>query len=121
MENSEENLIHRTVSASPKIVTAIFNPDGRLERKTHQLWINHEEDRIFLFRDSASVPGSFSKDIYQFSSLRFLTKDKKKYATLPKFPAGAFEYFLFSGIRCSAMVRLDEKYLLELAKSLNLR
>lgn len=115
-----KDLINKAVSANPSIVTPMLNKDGRLERKVHQVWIDDKQDRVFVFRESTSVPGQFSKDIYQLSTRKFLEEDKEKYPSLPIFPNGAFEHILFSGIRCSAMIRLDKAYLTSLATSLHL-
>lgn len=115
-----DDLINKTISASPNIVTPMLNRDGSLEQKAYQVWIDNERDRVFVFRQSTDAPSQFSKDIYQLSTLDFLGKDSKKYSSLPTFPDGAFEHILVSGIRCSAMIRLDKKFLLDLSKRLNL-
>ncbi|MCH7883596.1 hypothetical protein IIA95_04285 [Patescibacteria group bacterium] len=115
------DLVNKAVSVSPSIVTPMLNEDGRLEQITHQVWIDYKQNRVFVLRESTYAPGKFSKDIYQFSTLDYLGKDRNKYSSLPKFPTGAFEHLLFSGIRCSAMIRLDERFLLHLATRLNLK
>ena len=97
------------------IQTAVLN------KKAHQVWVDDKEDRVFVFRESSYAPGQFSKDIYKFSTLDYLGKDETKYSSLPIFPSGAFEHFLVSGIHCSAMARLNPKFLSELSTHLNLR
>src|SRR3989344_613757 len=116
-----EDLIDKAISINPSVVTPTLSGDGRLEQKTHQVWVDDKQDRVFVFRESSYAPGQFSKDIYQFSTLGYLGKDEKKYSSLPIFPDGAFEHFLVSGICCSAMVRLDPKFLSDLSTQLNLK
>lgn len=116
-----DELIDKAVSINPSVVTPMLNPNGSLELKTHQVWVDEIQNRVFVFRESSYALGQFSKDIYQYSTLDYLGKDEKKYSSLPIFPNDAFEHFLVSGIRCSAMVRLEPKFLSELSTRLNLK
>jgi DNA helicase HerA-like ATPase len=121
IKTMKDDLINGAVSINPSVVTPALNPTGSLEQKVHQVWVDNKQDRVFVFRESSSAHGQFSKDIYKFSTLDYLGKENKKYNSLPIFPDGAFAHLLVSGIQCSAMVRLDEKFLLDLSTRLNLK
>ena len=47
-----EDLIDKAISINPSVVTPTLNGDGRLEQKTHQVWVDDKQDRVFVFRES---------------------------------------------------------------------
>lgn len=63
--------------------------------------------------------GKWSREIYQLSTRQYLEKDAEKYSSLQVLPPGAYEYVLFSNVRCSSMTELGETDLNALIKNLD--
>jgi len=99
----------KLISVEPKFLTYSLNKDGRLEKKTHVVLINPNDDEMAVYRDSTSEPGKYSQEIFSVSKKKKLWKAGEKYPLLPVVPDGAIEYRI-SGIRTSTIAQLFTVY-----------
>ena len=105
-ENKKFIFNNQVISASPNIITRTINPDGTLEKKVSVVVIDQNQNEIAAYRESSSVPGQWSREIFNFSTREHMHKEGgSKYPNPPILLPGAFEYII-GDIHCSVTVRL---------------
>ena len=94
----------RYTTAGPEFAK-IFTDDIRLVKKVHGVLLIREDERLIarVFRNSHSVPGNLSCDIYIFEKgATQRSKDSEKYQKFPAPPVGAIAIEI-NGVECWAM------------------